>query len=83
MRQRPRAEISDASRRSHMLLQMRRSVPLRLLSDREHYEEVMQAVLAAERSVWVATANLKDVMVEDPRVVPGRRRGRLADPLRW
>jgi phosphatidylserine/phosphatidylglycerophosphate/cardiolipin synthase-like enzyme len=58
---------------------MRRSVPLRLLSDREHYEEVMQAVLAAEQSVWVATANLKDVMVEDPRVVPGRRRGRRSN----
>ncbi|MDH4281868.1 MAG: phospholipase D family protein [Myxococcales bacterium] len=55
---------------------MRRLVPLRVLSDREHYEDVMQAVLAAERSVWVATANLKDVMVEDPKVVPGRRRGR-------
>ena len=39
----------------------------------------MQAVLAAEQSVWVATANLKDVMVEDPRVVPGRRRGRRAN----
>jgi phosphatidylserine/phosphatidylglycerophosphate/cardiolipin synthase-like enzyme len=55
---------------------MYRPVPLRLLTDREHYNEVIQAVLAAERSVWVATANLKDVMVEDPRVVPGRRRGR-------
>jgi len=55
---------------------MLRSIPLRILSDREHYEEVMQAVLAAEQSVWIATANLKDVMVEDPRVVPGRRRGR-------
>jgi len=54
---------------------MRRSVSLRLLSDREHYEEVMEAVLAAERSIWVATANLKDVMVEDPRLRPGRRRG--------
>jgi phosphatidylserine/phosphatidylglycerophosphate/cardiolipin synthase-like enzyme len=79
MRRRPRAEISAASRRSHMLLQVRRSVALRLLSDREHYEEVMQAVLAAEQSVWVATANLKDVMVEDPRVVPGRRRGRRSN----
>jgi hypothetical protein len=39
----------------------------------------MQAVLGAERSVWVATANLKDVMVEDPRVVPGRRRGRRSN----
>lgn len=58
---------------------MLRPVPLRLLSDREHYEEVMQAVLAAEQSVWVATANLKDVMVEDPSVVPGRRRGRRSN----
>jgi phosphatidylserine/phosphatidylglycerophosphate/cardiolipin synthase-like enzyme len=58
---------------------MSRSIPLRLVSDREHYEEVMQAVLAAEQSVWVATANLKDVMVEDPRVVPGRRRGRRSN----
>jgi len=55
---------------------MRRSVSLRVLSDREHYEEVMEAVLVAEQSVWVATANLKDVMVEDARLVPGRRRGR-------
>jgi phosphatidylserine/phosphatidylglycerophosphate/cardiolipin synthase-like enzyme len=58
---------------------MRRSVSLRVLSDREHYDEVMEAVLAAEQSVWVATANLKDVMVEDQRVVPGRRRGRRSN----
>lgn len=55
---------------------MRRSVPLRVLSDRDHYEEVMKAVLGAQQSVWVATANLKDVMVENPRAVPGRPRGR-------
>lgn len=55
---------------------MRRAVPLQLLSDRDHYEEVMKAVLEAEQSVWIATANLKEVMVEDPRLVPGRRRGR-------
>ena len=36
----------------------------------------MKAVLAAQQSVWVATANLKELMVEDARVVPGRRRGR-------
>ncbi|MEM8608071.1 MAG: phospholipase D family protein [Myxococcota bacterium] len=53
-----------------------RSVPMRLLADREHYDHVMAAVLEAEHSVWIATANLKDVMVEDPRAVPGRRRGR-------
>jgi phosphatidylserine/phosphatidylglycerophosphate/cardiolipin synthase-like enzyme len=53
-----------------------RHVPLRLVADREHYDQVMSTVLEARQSVWIATANLKDVMVEDPRVVPGRRRGR-------
>lgn len=47
-----------------------------LVSGRGHYETVIEAVLAAERSVWIATANLKELMVEDPRLVPGRRRGR-------
>ena len=53
-----------------------RAVPLQLLSDRDHYEQVVQAVLQAEHSVWIATANLKELMVEDPNAVPGRRRGR-------
>jgi phosphatidylserine/phosphatidylglycerophosphate/cardiolipin synthase-like enzyme len=53
-----------------------RNLRLKVLRDRDHYEEVMEAVLSARQSVWVATANLKDVMVEDPRLVPGRRRGR-------
>lgn len=47
-----------------------------LVAGRGHYERVMGAVLSAERSVWVATANLKELLVEDPRVLPGRRRGR-------
>lgn len=53
-----------------------RSVPLRVVADREHYDQVMSAALEARQSVWIATANLKDVMVEDPRAIPGRRRGR-------
>lgn len=53
-----------------------RPVPLQVIADRAHYDQVMRAVLEAEHSVWIATANLKDVMVEDPRLVPGRRRGR-------
>ena len=53
-----------------------RQVSLRVVADREHYDQVMNAVLEARQSVWIATANLKDVMVEDPRVIPGRRRGR-------
>ena len=55
---------------------MRRAVPLDLLADRDHYEQVTKSVLDAEQSVWIATANLKELMVEDPNVVPGRRRGR-------
>jgi len=55
---------------------MRRAVPLQLLADRNHYEVVMKAVLEARQSVWIATANLKELMVEDPNAVPGRRRAR-------
>lgn len=36
----------------------------------------MNTVLEARQSVWIATANLKEVMVEDPNARPGRRRGR-------
>jgi phosphatidylserine/phosphatidylglycerophosphate/cardiolipin synthase-like enzyme len=35
----------------------------------------MKHVLAARRSVWIATANLKELMIEDAELVPGRRRG--------
>lgn len=53
-----------------------RRVPLRVIADREHYDRVMGAVLDARQSVWIATANLKDVMVENRRAIPGRRHGR-------
>jgi phosphatidylserine/phosphatidylglycerophosphate/cardiolipin synthase-like enzyme len=47
--------------------------PLELVAGRGHYDRVIQAVLEAKRSVWIATANLKELMVE-PRVrMPGRR----------
>jgi phosphatidylserine/phosphatidylglycerophosphate/cardiolipin synthase-like enzyme len=41
---------------------------------RGHYERVVRAAMDARRSVWIATANLKELMVEDHRAVPGRRR---------
>ena len=47
-----------------------------LVSGRGHYESVIDAVHRAERSVWIATANLKELMVEDHRAHPGRPRGR-------
>jgi phosphatidylserine/phosphatidylglycerophosphate/cardiolipin synthase-like enzyme len=51
-----------------------RPVSLRLVSGRGHYETVVRAVMEARRSVWIATANLKELMVEDGRAVPGRAR---------
>jgi phosphatidylserine/phosphatidylglycerophosphate/cardiolipin synthase-like enzyme len=50
------------------------SCKLELISGRTHYERVIAAVREAEHSVWIATANLKELMVEDWRVRPGRRR---------
>lgn len=47
-----------------------------LLSGKAHYEHVLAPLSDARRSVWIATANLKELMVEDARVVPGRRRTR-------
>jgi phosphatidylserine/phosphatidylglycerophosphate/cardiolipin synthase-like enzyme len=51
-----------------------RAVELRLLAGRGHYETVVRAVMQASRSVWISTANLKELMVEDGRAVPGRAR---------
>ncbi len=48
-----------------------RAVPLSLVSGRGHYDSIVQAVMAAEQSVWIATANLKELMVEDARARPG------------
>ncbi|HVU50901.1 MAG TPA: phospholipase D-like domain-containing protein [Polyangia bacterium] len=51
-----------------------RPIAARFVGGRGHYEHVVQAVLEARRSVWIATANLKELMVEDHRAAPGRRR---------
>jgi phosphatidylserine/phosphatidylglycerophosphate/cardiolipin synthase-like enzyme len=51
-----------------------RPVAVELVAGRGHYQAVIGAVTAAERSVWIATANLKELMVEDHRARPGARR---------
>jgi phosphatidylserine/phosphatidylglycerophosphate/cardiolipin synthase-like enzyme len=51
-----------------------RAFKLELVGGRGHYERVVRAVMEAKRSVWIATANLKELMVEDHRAAPGRRR---------
>lgn len=55
-------------------IRLPRSLSASLLAGRGHYEAVVQAAMHAERSVWIATANLKELMVEDDRARPGRRR---------
>lgn len=51
-----------------------RPISMELIAGRGHYERVLQAVLAAKVSVWIATANVKELLVEDRRAKPGRRR---------
>jgi phosphatidylserine/phosphatidylglycerophosphate/cardiolipin synthase-like enzyme len=51
-----------------------RAISMQLVAGRGHYERVLQAVLGAKVSVWIATANVKELMVEDRRAKPGRRR---------
>lgn len=52
----------------------RRSIVAQLVGGRGHYDSAVAAVMGAKRSVWIATANLKGLMVEDHRAAPGRRR---------
>jgi len=47
---------------------------MELIGGRGHYERVLAAVLGAKVSVWIATANVKELMVEDRRARPGKRR---------
>lgn len=50
-----------------------RAIGLSLLGGRGHYDTVVDQVQQARVSVWIATANLKGLLVEQARV--GRRRG--------
>ncbi|HEV7555247.1 MAG TPA: hypothetical protein VGO00_07335, partial [Kofleriaceae bacterium] len=51
-----------------------RAVAVELVGGRGHYDRVIAAVLDAKVSVWIATATTKELMVEDSRARPGRRR---------
>lgn len=51
-----------------------RPIRMKLVSGRGHYESVVQAVRDAKVSVWIATANLKEMLVEDELQMPGRRK---------
>ncbi len=51
-----------------------RNLDIELIGGRGHYEAVIEAVVNAETSVWIATANLKELLIEDGRARPGARR---------
>jgi len=44
-----------------------RPISVELVAGRAHYERVIAAILSAHTSVWIATANVKGLMVEGPR----------------
>jgi len=51
-----------------------RPISIELVAGRGHHDRVLAAVLDAKVSVWIATANVKELMIEDGRAAPGRRR---------
>jgi phosphatidylserine/phosphatidylglycerophosphate/cardiolipin synthase-like enzyme len=65
----------DAATGTGVTRSVLQGVDLELLIHGDHYPAVIERVLSAQRSVWIATANLKELMIEDARLVPGRRRG--------
>ena len=59
-----------------------RRVSLKLIRDRAHYDEVIDSGIRNARvSVWISTANLKDVHVEAPIGTRARARGRYMSIL--
>jgi phosphatidylserine/phosphatidylglycerophosphate/cardiolipin synthase-like enzyme len=60
----------------------RRSIAARLLVDAEHYTElVLRAIADARVSLWIATANLKELRIEAPIGTVARARGRFVSIL--
>jgi phosphatidylserine/phosphatidylglycerophosphate/cardiolipin synthase-like enzyme len=58
-----------------------RRASLSLLIDRDHYERVALALGSARTSVWIATANVKQLMIEAPIGTRDRARGRYVPIL--
>lgn len=82
----PRATIAarrvarPAAESAFDVAQPSRPIAMELIGGRGHYDRVLSAVLAAKVSVWIATANVKELMVEDHRARPGRRRSLKKTP---
>jgi phosphatidylserine/phosphatidylglycerophosphate/cardiolipin synthase-like enzyme len=61
---------------------LRRALTISLLADDAHYTELMQKAVAGARvSIWIATANVKEMRVEAPLGSVARARGRYVSIL--
>lgn len=59
----------------------KRRASLSLLVDRAHYDNIVLAITSARTSVWIATANVKALMIEAPVGTRARARGRYVSIL--
>jgi len=76
-RRTPRERADEAFAREDGVMNVAmpaRAVSMELIAGRAHYERIIKAVLGAHTSVWIATANVKELMVEGAPARPGRRR---------
>jgi phosphatidylserine/phosphatidylglycerophosphate/cardiolipin synthase-like enzyme len=71
----PRVARVERAERAMDVAAPARPVALELIAGRGHYDRVIAAVRDAHTSVWIATANVKELRVEDGRARPGQRRG--------
>lgn len=69
-----RASASSATGSMMDAVTPARAVAIELIGGRGHYDRVIAAVREAHTSVWIATANVKALLIEDGRAAPGRRR---------
>lgn len=61
-----------------------RRVELRLIADESHYDEIVaRGLLTAQASIWIATANIKDVHMQAPVGSRARARGRYESLFEW
>jgi phosphatidylserine/phosphatidylglycerophosphate/cardiolipin synthase-like enzyme len=61
---------------------LRRSISADVLFDAEHYTElVLKAIAGAKVSLWIATANLKEMRIEAPIGTVARAKGRFISIL--
>src|SRR5262245_1569525 len=76
----PRALVARANRLERAA--ETRHANLRLLVDADHYDSLVARVLPEARvSVWIGTANLKELRIEAPIGTRARARGRYVSVL--